>query len=50
MSIQVKPKVNDKLKYWIDQVKSNRGKLQEYLGMTFYVTERNGKNEYGQLC
>ena len=46
MSGHVNPKVNDKFKKWMNhnygkhgEVKENRGKVHNYLGMTFYFTE-----------
>ena len=51
MSSNVKPKVDDKSKEWMDhnfvnngEIKANRGKLNEYLGTPFDFTERKGKN------
>ena len=47
MCSHMKPKVNDKFKEWMKrnydkhgEVNSNRGKLHEYLGMTFDFTEK----------
>ena len=43
----VNHKINDKFKEWMNlnygnngEVKVNRGKIHEYLGMTFYFTEK----------
>ena len=47
MSSHVNPKVNDKFKLCMNrnygkhnEVKTNRGKVNIYLGMTFYLTEK----------
>ena len=47
MPSHVNPKVNDKFKECMNhnygkngEAKVNRGKVHEYLGMTFYVTEK----------
>ena len=47
MNSHVKPKVIGKFKEWMNhnygkngELKANRGKVHEYLGMTFYVTEK----------
>ena len=47
MFINLNPKVNDKFKKWVNRnqgnhgkVKANRGKVHEYLGMTFDFTEK----------
>ena len=47
MSSHVKPKVNDNLKEWMnsnygkhDEVKANRNKVHDYLGMPFDFTDK----------